>query len=126
MKQAQNTSLPETIHTLRQDGFTIVFRLENDKLVCPVGTFTLEDFDIVRVYPCRDGTDQTREATVYAIRAGLNGLLIMGNHSPASPIAHRIQAKVDCLPKPSIHASLTKLYLTCKQILSLVKLPTRY
>ncbi|HRG37948.1 MAG TPA: hypothetical protein PK289_05410 [Bacteroidia bacterium] len=74
------STVSQAIETLRKQGFTLDFNLEENCLVCDNKKFTTTDFEIVDVYRYEGDTDPADEASVYAIESknGLKGILVTG------------------------------------------------
>ena len=71
----------EAINELRKKGYTHDFNLEINCLVCGIGKFTDEEFDVEEVYRYEGMSDPGDEATVYGIasKTGVKGILVTGN-----------------------------------------------
>lgn len=80
MGQLHYDTVSKAIEALRQEGYTVDFRLEENELVCPTDRFSHDEFDIVDVYRYEGDTDPADEASVHAIRSksGLKGILVAG------------------------------------------------
>jgi hypothetical protein len=73
-------TVSEALAELNKKGFTVDFNLEENCIVCNMGKFTPDDFEIVEVYRYEGNTDPADEATVYAIesKTGVKGVLVTG------------------------------------------------
>ena len=73
-------TVSKAIEELRKQGYTTDFNLEENAIVCSVGKFSANDFDIVDVYRYEGNSDPGDEAAVYAIKSsnGLKGILVTG------------------------------------------------
>ncbi|HET6227733.1 MAG TPA: hypothetical protein VFF27_15730 [Bacteroidia bacterium] len=73
-------TISQATETLRKQGYTTDFNLEENCLVCNNVKFTADDFEIVDVYRYEGDTDPADEASVYAIESknGLKGILVAG------------------------------------------------
>ena len=73
-------TVTEAINELRKQGFTTDFNLEENCIVCHVGKFEPDDFEIVDVYRYEGNSDPGDEAAVYAIesKSGEKGILVTG------------------------------------------------
>ena len=83
--QLHYSTVSQAIETLRKQGFTVDFNLEENCLVCDNKKFEANDFEIVDVYRYEGDTDPADEASVYAIesKSGLKGILVAG-YGPSS------------------------------------------
>lgn len=68
------------INQLKSQGFTTDFNLEDNCLVCNLGKFAADEFEIVDVYRYEGDSDPGDEAAVYAIesKGGIKGILVTG------------------------------------------------
>lgn len=73
-------TVSKAIEELRKQGFTTDFNLEENAIVCNVGKFGANEFDVVDVYRYEGDSDPGDEAAVYAIKSsnGLKGILVTG------------------------------------------------
>lgn len=73
-------TVTKAIEELRKQGFTTDFNLEENAIVCNVGKFGANEFDVVDVYRYEGDSDPGDEAAVYAIKSsnGLRGILVTG------------------------------------------------
>lgn len=73
-------TVTEAINTLKKQGFTVDFNLEENCIACHSGKFEADDFEIVDVYRYEGDSDPGDEATVYAIESssGVKGVLVTG------------------------------------------------
>lgn len=73
-------TVTKAIEELRKQGFTTDFNLEENAIVCNVGKFGANEFDVVDVYRYEGDSDPGDEAAVYAIKSsnGLKGILVTG------------------------------------------------
>jgi hypothetical protein len=82
-------TISQAIETLRKQGYTTDFNLEENCLVCNNEKFTVDDFEIVDVYRYEGDTDPADEASVYAIESknGMKGILVSGYGPSADPMS---------------------------------------
>jgi hypothetical protein len=73
-------TVSEAVNGLKKRGFEIDFNLEENCIVCTVGKFNPEGFEIVEVYRFEGNSDPSDEAVVYAIESttGMKGVLVNG------------------------------------------------
>jgi hypothetical protein len=78
--QTHYATVSNAIEELRKQGYTTDFNLEENAIVCSVGKFGANDFEIVDVYRYEGNSDPGDEAAVYAIKSstGLKGVLVTG------------------------------------------------
>lgn len=94
-------TVSEAINELRTQGFTTDFNLEENCIVCHVGKFEPEDFEIVDVYRYEGDSDPGDEAAVYAIesKSGEKGILVTGygisSDSHSNAILRKLSMKKD-------------------------------
>jgi hypothetical protein len=93
------STVSEALAELNKKGFTVDFNLEENCIVCHVGKFTPEDFEIVEVYRYEGNTDPADEATVYAIesKSGVKGVLVTGygmyDDTVSTELLHKLGSK---------------------------------
>lgn len=80
MGQLHYDTISTAIEALRLEGYTIDFRLEENRVVCPTDRSISDEFTIVDVYRYEGDTDPADEASVYAIesKSGIKGVLVTG------------------------------------------------
>ncbi|HEY9000532.1 MAG TPA: phosphoribosylpyrophosphate synthetase [Mucilaginibacter sp.] len=73
-------TITEAIEQLHEQGYTLDFNLQKDKLVADGREYTAADFEIADLYRYEGQSDPGDEATVYALAsvAGVKGLLVSG------------------------------------------------
>ncbi|RYC71792.1 MULTISPECIES: hypothetical protein [Spirosoma] len=96
MGQLHYDTVSEAVAALQKQGFTTDFRLEQDRLVCPVASFGADEFTIVDIYRYEGDTDPADEASVYAIksRSGLKGILVTGYGASADAVSTALLEKL--------------------------------
>ncbi len=74
-------TVTESINKLRAKGYDIDFNLDENCIVCHIGKFEHDQFEIDEVYRYDGETDPADEATVYGISSstGLKGILVTGS-----------------------------------------------
>lgn len=79
-KKVHYATVTEAINKLRSKGFTTDFNLEENCIVCHVGKFNPDEFEIVDVYRYEGDSDPGDEAAVYGIesKSGEKGILVTG------------------------------------------------
>jgi hypothetical protein len=89
-------TVTEAINNFRDRGFDIDFNLEENCLVCGLGKFTEEEFEIVDVFRYEGNSDPGDEAAVYAIesKSGLKGILVTGYGISAEGMSAKMLAKL--------------------------------
>ncbi|MFL9843376.1 hypothetical protein [Flavobacterium rhizosphaerae] len=72
----------KAIEELRAKGFTEDFNLDENCLVCSVGAFNEDEFEISDIYFYEGESNPDDEATVYGIQStsGHKGVLVTGNN----------------------------------------------
>lgn len=95
MGQLHYETVSTAIEIVRQQGYTVDFRLEENRLVCPSGWFKPDEFDIMDVYRYEGDTDPADEASVYAIqsKSGLKGILVTGYGASSDALAAELLEK---------------------------------
>ncbi len=95
MGQLHYETVSTAIEALQQQGYTVDFRLEGNRLVCPSDGFKPDEFDIVDVYRYEGDTDPADEASVYAIesKSGLKGILVTGYGASSDALATELLEK---------------------------------
>lgn len=73
-------TVSKAIEELRSQGYTTDFNLEENAIVCSVGKFSANDFEVDDVYRYEGDSDPGDEAAVYAIKSSnrLKGILVTG------------------------------------------------
>ena len=73
-------TVSKAIEELRKQGFTTDFNLEENAIVCNIGKFSANDFEVLDVYRYEGDSDPGDEAAVYAVQSsnGLKGILVTG------------------------------------------------
>lgn len=96
MGQLHYDTVSAAIEALRQEGYTVDFRLEESRLVCPTDRFRYDEFDIVDVYRYEGDSDPADEASVYAIqsKSGLKGILVTGYGASDDTFSDELLAKL--------------------------------
>ena len=86
----------DAINELREKGYTDDFNLEANCLVCGIGRFTHEEFEVHEVYRYEGMSDPGDEATVYGIasKSGVKGVLVTGNASEIDERSEEILKKL--------------------------------
>lgn len=89
-------TVSEAINSLRKQGFTIDFNLDENCLVCNHEKFETDDFEIVDVYRYEGNSDPADEAAVYAIqsKSGLKGILVTAYGTYTSGLSEAILKKL--------------------------------
>ncbi|GAB2591234.1 hypothetical protein [Spirosoma areae] len=96
MGQLHYDTVTTAIQALRQQGYTVDFRLEENRLVCPSSRFKADEFSIVDVYRYVGDSDPADEASVYAIEStsGLRGILVTGYGASSDTASTEILEKL--------------------------------
>lgn len=78
--QTHYATVSKAIEELHKQGYTTDFNLEENDIVCSVGKFGANDFEVIDVYRYEGDSDPGDEAAVYAIKSsnGLKGILVTG------------------------------------------------
>ncbi len=78
--QTHYETVSKAIDELHKQGYTTDFNLEENAIVCNIGKFSANDFEVVDVYRYEGDSDPGDEAAVYAIQSsnGLKGVLVTG------------------------------------------------
>jgi hypothetical protein len=73
-------TVTEAIEQLHEQGYTLDFNLQKDKLVADGKEYAAVDFEIADLYRYEGQSDPGDEATVYALASvsGVKGLLVSG------------------------------------------------
>ena len=73
-------TITEAIEQLHQQGYTLDFNLQKDKLVADGKEYAAVDFEIVDLYRYEGESDPGDESSVYALASasGKKGLLVSG------------------------------------------------
>ena len=89
-------TVSEAINSLRKQGFTVDFNLDENCIVCDIEKFEADDFEIVDVYRYEGNSDPADEAAVYAIqsRTGLKGILVTAYGTYASSKSEALLKKL--------------------------------
>jgi cytochrome c peroxidase len=71
-------TVSEALTELREKGYTLDFNLEQNCIVCHVGKFNPDEFEVTEVYRYEGNSDPADEATVYGIESasGVKGVLV--------------------------------------------------
>src|SRR6201985_2418787 len=79
-QQFHYATVTEAIEQLKQQGFTLDFNLEENRLICGTDTYSADEFEIVDLYRYEGPSDPGDEAVVYALasKSGLKGILVSG------------------------------------------------
>ena len=90
-------TVSKAIEELRKQGYTTDFNLEDDSLVCNVGKFDANDFDVDDIYRYEGNSDPGDEAAVYAITSsnGLKGILVTGYGASSDSTSNKILKKLN-------------------------------
>lgn len=93
--QVKYATVTEALNQLKEKGYTIDFRLLDDRISCDEGSFSPEHFEIREVYRYEGPTDPADEATVYAIESndGHKGVLVTG-YGATSNLSGNILSKL--------------------------------
>lgn len=96
MGQLHYDTVSTAIQALQQQGYTVDFRLKENRLVCPSNRFKADEFRIVDVYRYEGDSDPADEASVYAIesKSGLKGILITGYGATSDTASTEILEKL--------------------------------
>lgn len=86
-------TVSQAVDALRQQGYLTHFRLDENRLTCPAGTFTTDEFDIVEVYRAQKNETDTQDMIVYAICSSLKGILITRCDPASQPVASILATK---------------------------------
>ena len=89
-------TVSEAIRELRNQGYTTDFNLEGNAVVCSVGKFGTDEFEIADVYRYEGDSDPGDEAAVYAIESsnGLKGILVTGYGASSDNISTEMLKKL--------------------------------
>lgn len=73
-------TVTDAIAQLKQQGYTLDFNLEENRLMAGEHTYTADEFEIVDLYRYEGPSDPADEAVVYALAApsGVKGTLVTG------------------------------------------------
>ncbi len=84
------------IKKLRENGFSVDFNLQENCLVCHLGSFDESQFEITEVYFYEGESDPSEEATVYGIESstGVKGILVTGQERDEDEITTAIIQKL--------------------------------
>src|ERR1700743_3585233 len=79
-QQFHYATVTEAIEQLKQQGYTLDFNLEENRLICGNDTYPADEFEIVDLYRYEGPSDPADEATVYALAhaPGTKGILVSG------------------------------------------------
>lgn len=89
-------TVSKAIDDLRSKGFSEDFNLEENCLVCKLGKFNNEEFEISHIYYYEGETDPADKATVYGIESatGIKGVLVTGEENNTDPMSEAIVQKL--------------------------------
>jgi hypothetical protein len=89
-------TVSKAIEDLRKQGYTTDFNLDENAIVCNVGKFSANDFEVVDVYRYEGDSDPGDEAAVYAIKSsnGLKGVLVTGYGASSETTSPEILRKL--------------------------------
>jgi hypothetical protein len=89
-------TVSEAVNGLNKRGFEIDFNLEVNCIVCTVGKFNPDGFEIVEVYRFEGNSDPSDEAVVYAIQSitGMKGVLVNGYGISADTMSSEMAKKL--------------------------------
>ena len=96
MSQLHYDTVSTAIKALWLEGYTVDFRLEENRLVCPSDQFNADEFSIVDVYRYEGDSDPADEASVYAIESisGLKGILVTGYGASSDSVSTELLEKL--------------------------------
>ncbi|MDB5136385.1 MAG: hypothetical protein JWP37_2988 [Mucilaginibacter sp.] len=79
-QQFHYATITEAVEKLHQQGYTLDFNLQKDKLTVGDKEYPAAEFEIADLYRYEGQSDPADEATVYALvsRSGLKGILVSG------------------------------------------------
>ena len=79
-QQFHYATISEAVEQLHQQGYTLDFNLNDDRLIANGQEYNAEDFEIADLYRYEGASDPADEATVYALvsRSGLRVVLVSG------------------------------------------------
>ncbi len=78
MNHHQNPQVLEAIHHLRDNGFMVDFRIEENCLKISDAKYKCEEFEILEVFKHKSEFDNDQDTTIYGIEStdGVKGILI--------------------------------------------------
>lgn len=87
----------QAINGLKKRGFTQDFNLEENCIVCQVGRFGHNEFEITEVYRFEGESNPDDEAIVYAIesKSGVKGVLVNSYGYQSETISDEIAKKLN-------------------------------
>ena len=102
MKESYGT-LSETINGLKNDGYTLDFNVQEERIVCHHANAVLspEDFEIDKVYRFEGASNPDDQSVLYAISShkfGVKGVLVNGYGISADAATDAIIAKLKTHP----------------------------
>jgi hypothetical protein len=79
-QQFHYATITEAVEKLHQQGYTLDFNLQKDKLTVGDKEYPADEFEIADLYRYEGESDPADEATVYALvsKSGLKGILVSG------------------------------------------------
>ncbi|MDB5010052.1 MAG: hypothetical protein JWR67_2206 [Mucilaginibacter sp.] len=79
-QQFHYATITEAIEQLREQGYTLDFNLEKNRLKVGEQEYTADNFEIVDMYRYEGPSDPADEAIVYALasKSGVKGILVSG------------------------------------------------
>lgn len=92
----QYDSPAHAINELRKKGYTEDFNLEENCLVCRVGKYGADEFEVREVVRFEGDSDPGDEAIVYGIETGdgTRGVLVNGYGYSSAPMGEAIERKL--------------------------------
>lgn len=89
-------TVTEAIKELREQGYTVDFNLQENCLICDMGNYNADEFDIKEIYHYEGNSDPGDEATVYGIQShsGVRGLLVTGDEMTMDNVTAEILQKL--------------------------------
>jgi len=102
-RELHYSTVSEAINSLRARGYDHDFNIESDYIICGIGKFGVEEFEITDVYRYEGNTDPADEAAVYAIESssGIKGTLVTSYGVYADALSEKILRKLS-RPAPDI------------------------
>jgi hypothetical protein len=90
-------TVTEALAKFREQGYSLDFNLEKDRLISGMDAWHMDDFDIVDVYRYEGESDPGDSAAVYAIRSkdGHKGVLVTGYGISSEGISSDLLKKLD-------------------------------
>jgi hypothetical protein len=89
-------TVSQAIANLKQKGYSEDFNLQENCIVCNIGKFEADEFEIKEVYRFEGASDPADEAIVYGIEShnGIKGVLVNGYGYSSEPMGEAIAEKL--------------------------------